>query len=191
MRLILASQSPRRSDLLRSAGFDFEARPSHVDEARRHGESAEDYTCRIAREKAIAVAARAQPGSLVLGADTVVVVNGEILGKPAHSDDATRMLRQLGGGTHRVITGVCLVLAPNRVEALKSEITLVAFIPMSEQEIHDYVQSGEPMDKAGAYAIQGLASKFVARIEGSYSNVVGLPVHLVYEILKPFLSNSK
>ena len=176
---------------MRSAGFDFEVRPSHVDEIRHAGESAEEFTCRIARDKARAVAAFAPPGSLVLGADTVVVVDGQIFGKPADSEDAARMLHHLAGGTHRVITGVCLILAPDRVEALKSEATLVTFIPLEEQEIRDYIQSGEPLDKAGAYGIQGLASKFVARIAGSYSNVVGLPIHLIYEILKPFLVRSQ
>lgn len=186
MHLILASNSPRRKELLRRAGFSFETRASHVDEIRHAGESVEEFTCRVARDKARAVAAFAQPDSLVLAADTVVVVDGQILGKPAGSDDAARMLRQIAGGTHRVITGLCLILAPDHVEALKPEVTLVTFVPLDEQEIRDYVQSGEPLDKAGAYGIQGLASKFVARIEGSYSNVVGLPIHLVYEILKPF-----
>ena len=189
MHLILASKSPRREELLRRAGFTFETRSSHIDEIRQAGEPAEEFTCRIARDKAQAVAAFAQPGDLVLGADTVVTVDRQILGKPAGPDDAARMLRHLAGRTHRVITGVCLVLAPDRVEALKPEVTLVTFVPLGEQEIQDYIQSGEPMDKAGAYAIQGLASKFVARIEGSYSNVVGLPIHLVYEILKPFLDD--
>lgn len=186
MQLILASKSPRREELLRRAGFTFETRASRVDEIYQAGESAEEFTSRIARNKARAVAASSQPADLVLGADTVVVVDGQILGKPAGPDDAARMLRQLAGRSHRVITAVCLVFAPDRIEALKTEVTLVTFAPLDEQAIRDYVQSGEPMDKAGAYAIQGLASKFVARIEGSYSNVVGLPIHLVYEILKPF-----
>jgi len=187
MQLILASKSPRREELLRRAGFNFETRASHVEEIRYAGESAEEFTCRIAREKAQAVAVSAEPGDLILGADTVVVVDGKILGKPASPDEATRMLGQLAGCTHRVITGVCVIVGPDRVEALKSEVTLVTFVPLDEQEIREYVQTGEPMDKAGAYAIQGLASKFVSRIEGSYSNVVGLPIHLVYEILEPFL----
>lgn len=184
MRLILASTSPRRKELLRSAGFDFEARPSHVEEVLLAGETAEGYTCRMAREKARAVGATAGPGSVVLGADTEVVINGQILGKPAGPEDAARMLRQLSGRTHRVITGVCVLLAPAGPEEMNCEITLVTFAPLSEGEIHEYVQSGEPMDKAGAYAIQGLASRFVTRIEGSYSNVVGLPIHRVYEMLK-------
>lgn len=186
MRLILASASDRRKELLRSAGFGFEVRASDVDETRHAGESAEDYTSRIAREKARAVGASAPPGSVILGADTVVVTDGEILGKPAGPDDAARMLRQLSGYTHRVITAVCVLHPPQGAEDLKLAVTWVTFAPLSEQEIHDYVQSGEPMDKAGAYAIQGLASKFVTQIQGSYSNVVGLPIHLVYEMLKPF-----
>lgn len=186
MRLILASASERRKELLRSAGFEFEARASHVEEIRLVGESAEEYTCRIAREKARAVGASAPRGSVILGADTEVVVNGQTLGKPTSPEDAARMLRQLAGCTHRVITGVCVHLAPEGPEDSKYEVTLVTFAALSEQEIHDYVRSGEPMDKAGAYAIQGLASRFVTRIEGSYSNVVGLPIHLVDEMLKPF-----
>ncbi|HEV2351345.1 MAG TPA: Maf family protein [Terriglobia bacterium] len=186
MRLILASASDRRKELLRSAGFGFEVRASDVDETRHAGESAEDYTRRIARAKARAVGASAPPGSVILGADTVVVTDGEILGKPAGPDDAARMLRQLSGYTHRVITAVCVLHPPQGAEDLKLAVTWVTFAPLSEQEIHDYVQSGEPMDKAGAYAIQGLASKFVTQIQGSYSNVVGLPIHLVYEMLKPF-----
>jgi septum formation protein len=157
-----------------------------MDETRLAGESAEDYTCRIAREKAKAVGASMPPGSVILGADTVVVANGQILGKPADAEDAARMLRQLAGRTHRVITGVCVLLSPRGPDDSKYEVTLVTFAPLSEQEISDYVRSGEPMDKAGAYAIQGLASRFVKRIEGSYSNVVGLPIQLVHEMLKPY-----
>lgn len=187
MQLILASASPRRQELLRRAGFDFEVRPSKVEEARRGDETAEEFARRAAREKALAVAASAPQGDLVLAADTAVVVKEEILGKPAGPDDAARMLRLLSGLTHRVITGVCLVRAPNQMEALKQETTFVTFRTLDEQEIRDYVRSGEPLDKAGAYGIQGLASKFVTRIEGCYFNVVGLPVYLVYELLKPFL----
>ena len=125
--------------------------------------------------------------SLVLGADTVVVIDDQILGKPASPDAAARMLRLLAGRTHRVITGVCLILAPRRIAALKHEVTRVTFSALDEKEIRDYVTSGEPMDKAGAYGIQRLASKFVTCVEGSYFNVMGLPVHLVYDMLKPFL----
>lgn len=187
MQLILASNSPRRRELLRRAGLEFEVRASKVEEALREGESAEEFARRVAREKALEVAASSPPHSLVLGADTVVAVGDEILGKPAGPEDAARMLRRLSGVTHRVITGVCLVRAPDRVEALKHESTFVSFSALDEEEIRSYVSSGEPFDKAGAYAIQGLASKFVTRIEGCYFNVVGLPVPLVYGILKPFL----
>lgn len=187
MRFILASGSPRRRELLLKAGFDFETRVSHVEEMHRAGESPEQYVSRLAADKTLAVAKSASPGSLVLGADTEVVIDGQILGKPADSEDAARMLQLLAGRVHRVITGICLVTAPHRIEALKHDVTSVTFRAMDEEEIRDYVASGEPMDKAGAYGIQGLASKFVTRIEGSYFNVMGLPVHLVYEMLKPFL----
>ncbi len=187
MQFILASSSPRRRELLRNAGFEFEAQPSKVEETPRRGESPEEYVRRAAREKALAVAVSSPPGSLVLGADTVVVVDIEILGKPASRDDAARMLRLLSGHTHRVITGVCLVRAPSEIEALKHETTFVTFRNLDEEECDAYIQSGEPFGKAGAYAIQGLASKFVTRISGCYFNVVGLPVALVYETLRPFL----
>jgi septum formation protein len=188
MRLILASNSARRGELLRSAGFDFEVRVSHVEEVHRAGESAEDYVMRLAGDKAGAVARSAPAGRLVLGADTEVVIDGQILGKPTDFDDAARMLHLLAGRVHRVITGVCLMVAPDSLKTLKHEITFVTFASMDEREIQDYVQSAEPMDKAGAYAVQGLAGRFVTRIEGSYSNVVGLPISLVYEILKPFMT---
>ena len=187
MRLILASNSPRRKELLLNAGFDFEVRASDVEEVRREGESAEDFVCRLARDKAAAVASSAPAGTPVLGADTVVVIGDRILGKPAGPDDAVKMLRLLAGGTHRVITGVCLMRAPQQIAASEYDITRVTFSDLSEDEIQEYVRSREPLDKAGAYGIQGLASKFITRIEGSYFNVMGLPVHLVYDILKPFL----
>ena len=186
MRLILASRSPRRQELLRRAGFAFEVRPSQIEEVPRPGESAEDFACRAAQEKALEVAASCQPDTLILGADTVVVVNGELLGKPRDAEDARRMLRLLLGRVHRVVTGVCLVRAPQEIMALKYETTAVTFRQLDEEEIQSYLASGEPFDKAGAYGIQGLASRFVTRVEGCYFNVVGLPVALVYEILKPF-----
>jgi septum formation protein len=187
MRLLLASTSPRRQELLRQAGFDFEVHPSHIAEEIQPGERPEEFARRAAREKAMHVAASSPPGSFVLGADTVVVIDGEMLGKPSDLEDATRMLRLLSGRTHQVHTGICLVRAPDEVEALKHETTLVTFRELDEEEIRRYVESGEPLDKAGAYAVQGLASKFVTRISGCYSNVVGLPVALLYEILKPFI----
>lgn len=188
MRLILASRSPRRRELLRSAGLDFVVRPSRaVEERPQSGETPPEFARRIAREKALNVAASCAAGSLVLGADTVVVIRGRTLGKPAGPRDAARMLRLLSGKTHRVITGVCLVQAPDQKKALRHETTFVTFRKLESQEIRRYVESCEPFDKAGGYAIQGLASKFVRRISGCYFNVVGLPVPLVCELLKPFL----
>jgi septum formation protein len=188
MRLILASQSPRRQELLRNAGFDFEARASGIDEqGPGPGETPEEFVRRSAREKALKVAASSPAGSLVLGADTVVVGGSQILGKPGGPYDAARMLRLLSGLTHRVITGVCLVSPPDQIEALAHETTSVTLRTLDDEEIRSYVESREPFDKAGAYAVQGLASRFVTRISGCYFNVVGLPVPLVYEILKPFL----
>jgi len=186
MHLILASSSPRRRELLEKAGFQFDVRPSQVEEIPRRGEKAEEFARRIARDKALKVALSADPGVIVLGADTVVAVNGEILGKPAGPSDAERMLRMLSGFTHRVITGVCLVRAPSTIEAWTHETTFVTFRELEPEEIESYVASGEPYDKAGGYAIQGLASRFVTHIEGCYFNVVGLPVPLVYEIVKSF-----
>jgi len=184
MRLILASRSPRRQELLQRAGFAFEVCPSRIEEVPRPGETAEDFACRAAQEKALDVAASSQPDTLILGADTVVVVNGELLGKPRDAEDARRMLCLLSGATHRVITGLCLVRAPQEIRALKYETTSVTFRHLDEEEIQSYLASGEPFDKAGAYGIQGLASRFVTRVEGCYFNVVGLPVALVYEILR-------
>jgi septum formation protein len=177
--LILASASPRRAELLTGAGIPFEVRPAHLDERVRRGEDAASYACRVASEKARAVHASAA-GRPVLAADTVVVVDGQIFGKPSHTDDARRMLGLLAGRTHEVLTAVVLISeGPMSVQA-RTEVTTVEFAPLGKAEIDWYVASGEPADKAGAYAIQGLASRFVTRIEGSYSNVVGLPVALVY-----------
>jgi len=187
MRFVLASASPRRRELLRNAGFDFEVRPSNIVEEIQQGELPEEFARRAAREKAMQVAASSPPGSFVLGADTVVVIDGETLGKPSGLDDAARMLRLLSGRTHQVHTGICLVRAPGQIEALKHETTFVTFRKLDEEEIRSYVESGEPFGKAGAYAIQGLASKFVTRISGCHFNVVGLPVALVYETLKPLM----
>ena len=170
--------------MLQNAGFEFDVRPSDLEEIRLPGETPEDYARRLARDKALAIASVSSPGSMVLGADTVVAIDGEILEKPVDDADASRMLRTLSGHTHRVVTGVCLVRAPESVLALTHETTAVTFRNLSEEEIQWYVASGEPFDKAGGYAIQGLASRFVTRIEGCYFNVVGLPIPLVYEIVK-------
>jgi septum formation protein len=179
-RLVLASQSPRRAELLRAAGIDFDVRPGDVDESVRAGETAHEYVQRVAVAKAHAVARDA--AEIILAADTTVVVEGEILGKPADAADAARMLRRLAGRSHEVLTGVCLLRAG--IVSTRVAATTVAFLPMSEEEIAWYVASGEPMDKAGAYGIQGLASRFISRIDGSYTNVVGLPVAVVYELLR-------
>ncbi len=178
VNLILASGSPRRAELLRSAGIDFTVRVSDVDEKVLSGELPRDYVVRLSREKAQAVAAE---GQLVLGADTTVVMLNEILGKPADEGDVRRMLRLLSGKWHEVLTGVSLV---NGTKVMSDvAVTRVKFAKLSEEEMGWYVASGEPMDKAGAYGIQGYASRFVERIEGSYSNVVGLPVQMVYRML--------
>src|SRR5208282_4980097 len=158
MKLLLASNSPRRIELLRSAGFDFEAIPSGIDEGLPvPGEPPEEYARRAARAKALSVASVSPSGSLVLGADTIVAINGLVLGKPTGPLDATRMLRLLSGQTHQVITAICLVRAPAQIEALKHETTFVTFRELNEDEIGAYVASHEPFDKAGAYAIQGVA----------------------------------
>lgn len=182
--LVLASASPRRQDLLRSAGISFAVQPADIDETPLAAETARACAERLAREKALVVC-RSRPNDLVLGADTIVVVNDSILGKPADADDASRMLRMLSGRVHQVITGVCLASAAGRNQLrVESETTLVTFGELSDSEIRDYVATGEPMDKAGAYAIQGIASRWIPRIEGDYSNVVGLPVALVYRMLR-------
>ena len=177
--LILASSSPRRAELLRAAGINFIVRPADIDETIRPNELPRDYVVRLSREKARAVA---HDNELALGADTTVVINGEIAGKPADAEDAGRMLRALSGRWHEVLTGVTLARADQILSAIAS--TRVKFAQLSDAEIEWYVSTGEPMDKAGAYAIQGYASLFVERIEGSYSNVVGLPVRLAYQLAK-------
>jgi septum formation protein len=179
--LVLASASPRRQELLRAAGISFEVQPAHIPEEPLPGETAKACAERLACEKAHAVA-RKRPQDIVLGADTVVVVDGKILGKPADGTDAASMLRMLSSREHQVITGVCLVVKGQT--SVASETTSVTMSEISEKEIADYVATGEPMDKAGAYAIQGMASRWIPRIEGDYSNVVGLPVALVWRMLK-------
>jgi septum formation protein len=182
VRLILASASPRRSELLHAAGIPFDVSPAEVDESLRAGEGPDGYVRRVSETKALSARSHV-PGRPVLGADTVVLVGSRILGKPRHAEDAGRMLRALSGVTHEVLTGVCL-LVPDRRPDVQIALTAVEFADLSDAEISWYVGTGEPMDKAGAYAIQGHASRFVTRIEGSYSNVVGLPVALVYEMCR-------
>ncbi len=181
--IVLASASPRRQELLRNAGIPFTVQPADINETPLAGESPRACAERLAREKALAVwQSRSQ--DYVLGADTIVVVDGAILGKPRDRDDALRMLRLLSGRTHVVITGVCLVGPVSSNIQIAAEITFVTMCEVSDDEIRDYVATGEPMDKAGAYAIQGIASRWIPRIEGDYSNVVGLPVALVYAMLR-------
>jgi septum formation protein len=179
--LVLASASPRRQELLRNAGIPFEVQPAHIPEDPLPGEQAKDCAERLASEKALAVA-KQRPRDIVLGADTVVVVDGQILGKPMDAADAARMLRLLSGREHQVITGVCMVA--NGQSSVASETTRVTMSALTEKEIANYVATGEPMDKAGAYAIQGIASRWIPRIDGDYSNVVGLPVPLVWRMLR-------
>jgi len=203
--LVLASASPRRQELLRNAAIPFTTQPADVDETPFPGESARTCAERLAQEKALKIA-RHHAHAHVLGADTVVVVDDQILNKPMDVEDAVRMLRLLSGRVHQVITGVCLVkplddpqrpvsakppepapyavlTADNRQLLIGSETTAVTMSEISDTEIREYVSTGEPMDKAGAYGIQGRASRWIPRIQGDYSNVVGLPVALVYRML--------
>jgi septum formation protein len=179
--LILASASPRRAELLRNAGIAFTVDPAHVAEQPKPGETPMDYAQRLACDKAQAVFAR-RPGNVVLGADTVVVIDEHLLEKPNDAEDARRMLRLLSGRTHQVITGVSLA-APG-FERTEAEVTQVRFSGITDAEITAYINTGEPMDKAGAYGIQGRASRWVTGIEGCYFNVVGLPVARVYWMLQ-------
>lgn len=180
MRLILASASPRRAELLRAAGYAFDVAPADIDESVLPGEAPEEYVRRVALEKARAVI-RQFPERIVVAADTTVVIDGEMLGKPLDDEDARRMLERLSGRTHRVLTGV--VVGGGGREAAAVVSTLVRFAALTPADIDWYVASGEPADKAGAYGVQGLASRFVEGIEGSYTNVVGLPVALVHKLL--------
>jgi septum formation protein len=203
--LILASASPRRRELLAQAGYTFEVRPAHIPEDPLPGEDPIVYVTRLAREKAEAVFRemsavnrglslsgaslsgasfqnKCLDGQSVLGADTTVTLDSAILGKPADAEDAARMLRLLSGRTHRVITGVALVTAQGTEVA--AEVTAVRFLTLSDEEIRAYVATGEPMDKAGAYGIQGRAARWIPRIEGCYFNVVGLPLALVSSLLE-------
>ncbi len=181
MPLILASASPRRAELLRNAGIPFIVEPAHVPEQPLPSEPPLRYAQRLARAKAQTVFAR-NPDNVVLGADTVVVVDEHLLEKPQDEQDAARMLRLLSGRAHQVITGVC-VLAPGH-EQTEAEITEVRFGRLTDAEIAGYVATREPMDKAGGYAIQGIASRWIERIDGCYFNVVGLPVPRVYRMLQ-------
>ena len=181
MSLILASASPRRSELLRNAAIAFTVEPANIPEEPLRNEAPLDYAQRLARDKALAVFAL-HPDDAVLGADTVVVIDEHLLEKPADSGDAARMLRLLSSRSHQVITGICLLA--HGFQESTAVITEVSFSRLSDDEINAYVRTGEPMDKAGAYAIQGIASRWTDRIDGSYFNVVGLPVPQVYRMLR-------
>ncbi len=190
--LVLASASPRRQELLRNAGIPFVVQPTDIPEVPRPGEAPRAFAERMAREKALTVF-RQRPDDFVLGADTIVIVDAEILGKPRDAADAARMLRLLSGRRHQVTTGVCLVGPQPRTENrqletgfedVRSETTIVTVEVLSDDDIRSYISTGEPMDKAGAYAIQGRASRWISHIEGDYFNVVGLPVSLVYKMLR-------
>jgi len=186
--LVLASASPRRRELLTQAGYSFQVKPAHIPEDPRDGEDPIAYVTRLAREKAEVVfrelraSGNENEALVILGADTTVTLDNHILGKPENAADAARMLRMLSGRSHHVITGVAVVTA-DRVE-VAAEVTAVRFLTMSDEEIAAYVASGEPMDKAGAYGIQGLAARWIPRVEGCYFNVVGLPIALVSTLLE-------
>lgn len=201
-KIILASASPRRSEILRAAGIGFEALPTSIQERQRKGEPASKFVARMAAEKAAAVLARLPEASPypILGADTVVVVGRRTLGKPASVEEARRMLRLLSGKKHTVLTGICLLWPssqgafpgsgprtaqkPARNKSVRVVATTVKFCQLTKQEIEQYVATREPLGKAGAYAIQGRASKFAEWVHGCYFNVVGLPVSVVYLMLK-------
>jgi septum formation protein len=182
--LVLASASPRRAQLLAAAGIACDIRPASIPETRDPGEAAIDYVQRLAAAKAVAISAA--ESEIVLGADTTVVVGDQILEKPEDLADARRMLTLLAGRTHEVITGICLRKGQTR--RIAAETTRVRFMPLLPSDIEEYIATGEPFDKAGAYAIQGQASKFIDRIEGCYFNVVGLPVARVWRMLREMTS---
>jgi septum formation protein len=188
MKLILASASPRRAEILRNAGIRFEVHSPNVDETLRGGELRGDYVRRLALEKARAAAKSWNDSQdrIYIGADTVVVAGDQILGKPSSADDARRMLRILSGGVHEVHTGLALVRRRRAMEGVVEEITRVTFAPLSEKEIEGYVATNDPLDKAGAYGIQGIGGRYVTRIEGCYFNVMGLPLARLWALLKEF-----
>ncbi len=182
-KLILGSASPRRSRLLSKLGVPFDVRPSRIEERVEAGEDGRMHATRLAREKALAVAA-ISPGQFVIGSDTVVVLGEDILGKPADRDHARRMLARLSGREHQVVTAVALVGPDGAIVEECCRHSDVRFRELTREEIADYVATGEPLDKAGAYAIQGGAADFVARLQGSYENVVGLPIDTVRDMLQ-------
>jgi len=181
--IILASASPRRSELMELAGIQFSVVPAHINEEVLPGELPAEHVMRLSREKAQAVAAKTE-GRLFVGADTVVVLDGRIMGKPADEEEANEMLSALSGRTHEVITGFTLYDRESGISHSRSVQTEVLFRTLEEAEIRQYIASGCPMDKAGAYAIQGRAVHFVRSIRGSYTNVIGLPMAELYELLQ-------
>jgi septum formation protein len=184
MKLILASASPRRAEILRDAGIIFSAIPSDVDETSIPGESAQEHVQRLAEAKADMVAVNSIGPAIVIGADTVVTVDEHIIGKPRSTEDARRTLLELSGRVHSVITGVTLIRLPDAERINFVELTQVHFSPLSPEEISQYLATDEPYDKAGAYAIQGRAGRYIPRIEGCYFNVVGLPLARLAQELK-------
>ncbi|HMS39388.1 MAG TPA: Maf family protein [Pyrinomonadaceae bacterium] len=188
-KLILASGSPRRAEILTSVGWEFTKDSADIDETEFLNEKPEDYVQRLAREKAEFIGARYE-NAIVLGADTTVVINNRIIGKPVDFDDAKRMIKLLSGNWHEVLTGVALIEITNyelRITKVGLQRTRVKFAEMSDVEIDFLVNFGEPLDKAGAYAVQAQAALFIEKIEGDYWNVVGLPINLVYELVKKIL----
>jgi septum formation protein len=187
VKLILASASPRRAEILRDAGFDFEIQPANADESRLPGENAEAYVRRVSTAKANAIAqANLRDGTpaIVIAADTVVLAGQEILPKPKDAEDARRMLRLLSGATHEVLTGLFVIRAYDGISFTHVERTRVEFTRLSETDIDSYMQTQEPFGKAGAYGIQGVGGRFVRRIDGCYFNVMGLPLSRLWEILR-------
>ena len=187
MKLILASSSPRRAQILRDAGFDFSIQPANVDESLAPGEAVEAYVARIAQAKAHAVAGRALADgtpAIVIAADTVVLAGKQILPKPKDADDARRMLRLLNATTHEVLTGLFVIRAYDGISFAHLERTRVEFTRISDFDIDAYIQTKEPFDKAGAYGIQGIGGRFVRKVDGCYFNVMGLPLSRLWEILR-------
>jgi septum formation protein len=187
MKLILASSSPRRAEILREAGIAFEIRATEIDETALPGETAQAMVARLAEGKARAAAVQMGAGTpecIVIGADTTVELGGEILGKPRDSAHAREMLARLGGRTHHVLTGIFLLRSPGNSTRAAIENSAVTFAPLSAKEIDAYVATGEPLGKAGAYAIQGLAGRYIPRIDGCYFNVVGLPLARLHALLR-------
>jgi septum formation protein len=187
MKLILASASPRRAEILRNAGIQFEVRKTDVDETRLAGEAPGNCVRRLALAKALSAEAEyrdAGQETLVLGADTVVVVDAEVLGKPVSQNDARSMLRRLSGRIHEVYGGLALLRSSGGEQRVVEEITRVHFAPLTDREIEDYIATGEPFDKAGAYGIQGIGGRYVTRIEGCYFNVMGLPLARLWSLLR-------